>query len=90
MAPTAAIHSCTAAAINSGAWRLGVDAEHFGPIKRLSNNVRYKIDPHVLVNLSGAYDFGNGVSIEAGVNNIFDERTSYLPDAATAASTLAT
>lgn len=74
----------------NGPWRLGADVEHFGPIKRLNNNVRYKIDARLLVNLSGAYDFGNGVSLEAGVNNVFDERMSHFPDAATTAANLAT
>lgn len=75
---------------DNGPWKLGVDLEHFGPIKRLANHVRYKIGSRLLVNVNGGYDLGNGVSLEAGVNNVFNEKTSYVPDAATTAATLAT
>lgn len=69
---------------------LGLNFTHYGPIKRLGNNVKYTIAPKVVTSLSGSYDFGNGLSIAAGVDNIFDEKASKIPEAAVSASNRAT
>ncbi|WP_282276698.1 TonB-dependent receptor [Stenotrophomonas sp. PS02297] len=71
-------------------WNLGMNFTHYGPIKRLANNYKYTIEPKLITSLSGSYDFGNGFSVTAGVDNVFDKRTSKLPEAAMSASNKAT
>ncbi len=66
---------------------LGVRLAHYGPIKRLSNNYRYTIKPKLTTSLSGGYDFGNGLSLTAGIDNVFDKKADKVPlDAMSAAN----
>lgn len=69
---------------------LGLNLTHYGPIKRLGNNFKYTIAPKMVTSLSGSYNFGNGLSIAAGVDNIFDKKASKIPEAAVSASNRAT
>ena len=69
---------------------LGAHFTYFGPIKRLSNNYRYSIKPKLVTSLSGGYDFGNGLSLTAGVDNVFDKKPSKLPSQAMSNSNKAT
>jgi len=61
------------------ALRLGIRLAHYGPIKRLANNVRYSISPKLTTAISGGYDFGNGISLSAGVDNVFNKKASKIP-----------
>lgn len=58
---------------------LGIRFTHYGPIKRLSNNYKYSISPKLITSLYGGYDFGNGLSLTAGVDNVFDKKPNKLP-----------
>jgi len=69
---------------------LGLNLTHYGPIRRLGNNYKYTISPKVVTSISGEYDFGNGFSIAAGVDNVFDKKPAKIPDAAISASNRAT
>ncbi|MBS0581520.1 MAG: TonB-dependent receptor [Proteobacteria bacterium] len=69
---------------------LGVHFTHYGPIKRLGNNYHYTISPKLITSLSGGYDFGNGLSVTAGVDNVFNKKASKIPNAAISASNRAT
>ena len=69
---------------------LGVNFAHYGPIKRLSNNYRYTIKPKLTTSVSGSYDFGNGLSLTAGVDNVFDKKADKVPVEAMSASNRAT
>jgi iron complex outermembrane receptor protein len=69
---------------------LGVNLVHYGPIKRLSNNYKYSIKPKLITSVYGGYDFRNGISLTAGVDNVFDEKPSKLPAQAMSASNQAT
>lgn len=69
---------------------LSVNLAHYGPIKRLSNNYRYTIKPKLTTAISGSYDFGNGLSLTAGVDNVFDKRADKMPVEAMSASNRAT
>lgn len=69
---------------------LGLRLAHYGPIKRLSNNVRYEIKPKLTTAISGSYDFGNGLSLTAGVDNVFDKKADKVPLEAMSATNRAT
>ncbi|MEO5830386.1 MAG: TonB-dependent receptor [Rhodanobacter sp.] len=69
---------------------LGINLAHYGPIKRLSNNYEYSIKPKLITSVYGGYDFGNGLSLTAGVDNVFDKKPSKLPAQAMSASNRAT
>lgn len=69
---------------------LGMRLAHYGPIKRLSNNYKYSIKPKLITSLSGGYDFGNGLSLTAGVDNVFDKKPDKLPAQAMSNSNKAT
>ena len=69
---------------------LGLRLAHYGPIKRLSNNYRYTIDPKLTTSLFGSYDFGNGLSLTAGVDNVFDKKADKVPLEAMSAANRAT
>ncbi|MBS0567024.1 MAG: TonB-dependent receptor [Proteobacteria bacterium] len=69
---------------------LGIRFIQYGPIKRLGNNYHYTISPKLITSLSGGYDFGNGLSVTAGVDNVFDKKPSKIPAAAISASNQAT
>ncbi len=69
---------------------LGTNFAYYGPIKRLANNYKYSIKPKLITSLYGGYDFGNGLSLTAGVNNVFDKKPSKLPIKAKSNSNQAT
>lgn len=72
-----------------GRWGGNLDFTYYGPIKRLSNNVKYELPPVLVANLSGSIDLGTGWSVDLGVNNLFDKRTRKVPAAARSASDVA-
>lgn len=61
---------------------LGIHFTNYGPIKRLGNNYKYEIKPKLVTSLSGGYEFGNGLSLTAGINNVFDKKPAKIPVAA--------
>lgn len=69
---------------------LGIHFTHYGPIKRLGNNYHYTLKPKLLATVSGGYDFGNGLSLTAGIDNVFNRKPSKIPAAAISASNQAT
>lgn len=69
---------------------LGAHFAYYGPIKRLGNNYKYSIKPKLVTSLSGGYDFGNGLSVTAGIDNVFDKKPDKVPAAAISASNRAT
>lgn len=70
---------------SNGAWQLNLDATYFGPIKSINNGYRYQLSPLLVTNLGGSYDIGHGWSVDAGINNLFDERQRKRPDASRSA-----
>ncbi|MFT4248843.1 MAG: TonB-dependent receptor [Pseudomonas sp.] len=69
-----------------GRWSVNLNLQHYGPIKRLRNGYYYQIDPKLLTNLGGSYDFGHGWSVDLGIDNLFNEKTSKVPYAAWSSS----
>jgi len=69
---------------------LGLHLTHYGPIKRLSNNYKYEIAPKLITSLSGGYDFGDGFSLTAGVDNLFNKKPDKIPAKGMSASNAAT
>ncbi|MFT4247156.1 MAG: TonB-dependent receptor [Pseudomonas sp.] len=75
---------------SQGPWSANLGLQHFGPIKRLRNGYKYEIPPRLLTNIGGSYDFGRGWSVDLGVDNVFNEKTSKVPEAALSSSEKAT
>lgn len=71
---------------SNGPWQLSLDASYFGPIKSINNGYKYQLAPLLVTNLGGSYDIGHGWSVDAGINNLFDERQRKRPDASRSAS----
>ncbi|MFT4248841.1 MAG: TonB-dependent receptor [Pseudomonas sp.] len=69
-----------------GRWSANLNFQHYGPIKRLRNGYKYQIDPRLLTNLGGSYDFGHGWSVDLGIDNLFNEKTRKVPYAAWSSS----
>lgn len=67
-------------------WTFGLNVTHYGPIKRLVNNHKYDISPKAVISLSGGYDFGNGFSVMAGIDNLTDKKPAKIPVSAMSSS----
>ncbi|UWX03741.1 TonB-dependent receptor [Pseudoxanthomonas sp. NC8] len=48
--------------------------------------MQWEIDPELVTNIGGGYEFANGWSLDAGVNNVTDEYPSKVPEAALSAA----
>ncbi|KAF1698495.1 TonB-dependent receptor [Pseudoxanthomonas jiangsuensis] len=71
---------------SQGGWRANVNFVYHGPTRRLSGTYRWEIDPVLVTNIGGGYQFANGWAVDAGVNNLTDEYPSTVPEQALSAS----
>jgi iron complex outermembrane receptor protein len=70
-------------------WHAGARIKHFGSLNRIGNGLHYQVPDSWLTDVNAGYDFGNGLGIEVGADNISDKYPSKTPDAYRTAASIA-
>jgi iron complex outermembrane receptor protein len=73
---------------NGGPWNASLNVVNNGPTKRLGTGdiKEYEIDPTFITSVSAGYTFRQGVNVEIGASNLFDEYPDNIPEAALTSS----
>ncbi len=72
-----------------GGWHAGLRLKHYGKVKRLGNGLEYHVPDAWLTDVNAGYEFGNGLSLDIGADNVFDRYPSKVPDANRTVASLA-
>lgn len=70
-------------------FQLGIRGKYYGGLRRIGNGLHYETSGKWLADLNVGYAFGNGLRLDAGIDNVFDAYPDRTPDAYRTATSIA-